>query len=210
MKKIIYLFTMTLYILLFIIVLLAPATNLQAQANSNVNHHSSLPHIYFVLTVNNPGIIPTTSIQVYDKEGRSILCKTGDPKKQGADQLCITDSLINRLEICTDCKIVKTKAQMEAIFKTLVLIHPKCSADSGVAVYGRNHDEGRLYLIKKITRGCDKRDSANILLDSLMRQFEKPGDRRLLKELNKAFVAKQNKPISDETCLLYTSPSPRD
>jgi len=39
-----------------------------------------------------------------------------------------------------------------------------------------------------------------------MRQFEKPGDRSLLKELNKAFVAKQNKPISDETDLNFVPP----
>jgi hypothetical protein len=189
-----------------IIVLLAPATNLQAQAGSNVIHHSSRPHIYYVRTVNNPGIIPAVSIEVIDEEGRSISCKTDDPKKQSANQLSITDSLINSLETCTECKIVKTKAQIEAISKALIVVTPKCAADSGVAVYGRNHDEGRLYLIKKITRGCDKSDSANILLDSLMRQFEKPGDRSLLKELNKAFVAKQNKPISDETDLNFVPP----
>jgi hypothetical protein len=200
---------MKAFITFFTILLLAPVINLQAQAGSNLNHHSSLPHIYYVRTVINAGKMPAVSIEVIDEEGRSTSCKTDDPKKKSANQLSVTDSLINSLETCTDCKIVKTKAQREAISKARRLVTPKCSADSGVAVYGRNHDaEGRLYLIQKITRGCDKSDSANILLDRLMRQFEKPGDRRLLKELNNAFVAKQNKPVSDETDLNFVPPPP--
>ena len=185
----------------FIIALLTLVINLQAQSGSNVNYHSSLPHIYFIRTVSNPGKIPSAFIQVIDKEGRSISCKTDDPKKQSANQLSVTDSLMNSLETCTDCKIVKTTAQMAAIFKTIVLINPKCSVDTGLAVYGRNHEEGKLYFIQIITRGCGKTDSANKLLDSLISQFEKPGDESLLKELNNGFVAKQNKAVSNETDL---------
>jgi hypothetical protein len=60
------------YILFFIIVLLGPVTQVGAQANSNNTYHGSYPQYYFVRTVSGHGIIPTTSIRVIDKDGKSI------------------------------------------------------------------------------------------------------------------------------------------
>ena len=60
----------------FTIILLAPVIRLQAQANKNYNHHCSYPQYYFVRTEDGRGIILSTDIQVIDKDGRSISCKS--------------------------------------------------------------------------------------------------------------------------------------
>ncbi|MBA3674693.1 MAG: hypothetical protein H0W75_07010, partial [Chitinophagaceae bacterium] len=113
----------------FITVLLAPVVNLQAQSNSNVKHSNSYPQAYFVRTVSGHGIIPTTSVQVIDNEGRSISCSAR------SRQICKTDSLITSLETCTTCKIVKTKAQLDALYNAMKMGTPECASGYGVPVY---------------------------------------------------------------------------
>lgn len=209
---------MKAFITLFAIILLAPAIRLQAQANSNYNHHSSYPQYYYVRTVSNHGIIPTTSIQIIDKDGRSISCKSDDLKsKNTSRQLCKTDSLINALETCADCKIVKTKAQMDTLYMLLAKItpaHPEnCIPRYGGAAYAMymRYGEGLLQLNKKIAKGCGISDSLNKLIDDFIREFEKPGDKDLLKEQNKTLAEKVNKPISDFSDKNFeTSTAPND
>jgi hypothetical protein len=196
---------MKAFILLFIIVLLAPVANLQAQAGSNYNHHSSYPQYYYVRTVSGHGIIPTTSIQIIDKDGRSISCSSRDLNSQNKSrQLCKIDSLINTLETCQECKIVKTTAQMDTIYKLSAKITPVDSVKNCIPGYGgaayamyERKDDGSLHLSKNIAKGCGKTVDANKLIDDFIAKFEKPGDKNLLKEQNKALAEKENKTISD-------------
>ena len=196
---------MKAFITFFTIVLLAPAINLQAQTNSNYNHHSSYPQYYFVRTVSGHGIIPTTSIQVIDKDGRSISCSSRDLNSQTRSrQLCRIDSLINTLETCAECKIVKTTDQMVAIYKLAAKITSVDSVKNCIPAYGdaayamyERKEDGSLRLDKNIAKGCGKTIDANRLIDDFIREFEKPRDKNLLKEQNKALAAKENKILSD-------------
>ncbi|MEJ7823742.1 MAG: hypothetical protein WKF85_15575 [Chitinophagaceae bacterium] len=170
----------------FITVLLAPVISLQAQT-------------YFVRTVSGHGFIPETSIEVTDNEGRSISCKARDLNyKKLSKQHCETDSLIKSLETCTNCKIVKTKEQLNTLNKALKLGSPECASGYGVPVYAMytKKADGSLRLINKVAKGCGITANGNKLIDELIADFEKPADKNVLTELNKVVAVKESKPIT--------------
>ncbi len=171
---------MTLYILLFITVVFAPVKQIQAQANSNYTYHGSYPQYYFVRTVSGHGIIPTTSIRVIDKDGKSISVSFRDlSSKNKSRQYSVTDSLINSLEACATCKIVKSKVQTDIMYKQLTRITSanllkKCPAGYGQAAYAlyqRNNDRD-VPLWIKISKGCGITAGDNKLINDFIREFE--------------------------------------
>lgn len=195
MKKIICLFTMTLYILLFIMVLLAPVISLHAQSNRNF-----YPQTYYVRTVSSLGIVPQTTIEVTDNEGRSISCTARDRDyKNMSRQHCETDSLIKSLETCTSCKIVKTNAQLDVLNKALKLGSPQCATGYGDPVYAMytKKEDGSFHLINKVAKGCSITQNGNKLIDEFIADFEKPVDKNVLIELNKVVAVKESKGVTD-------------
>jgi len=183
----------------FITVLLAPVISLQAQTNSNEKHSNSYPQTYFVRTVSGLGIVPQTSIEVTDNEGRSISCKARDLNyKNLSKQHCDTESLIKSLETCTNCKIVKTKAQLDALYNALKMGTRECASGYGVPVYAMytKKADGSLHLINKVANGCGKTDNDNKLIDDFIMEFEKPGDKSLSNEQNNAFAVKESKGVT--------------
>ncbi|MEJ7674282.1 MAG: hypothetical protein WKF59_16705 [Chitinophagaceae bacterium] len=124
------------------------------------------------------GFIPETSIGVTDSEGRSISCKARDRDyKNLSKQHCDTDSLIKNLETCTNCKIVKIKAQLDALYKAMKMGTLKCASGYGVPVYAMytKKADGSLQLINKVAKGCGKTDNDNKLIDELIAEFGKDG-----------------------------------
>lgn len=196
---------MKAFIFLFTIVLLAPLIQVQAQVNSKYTYRGSYPQYYFVRTVRSIGIIPSTSIQVIDKDGRSISCSSSDLNSQNKSrQLCTTDSLINTLETCADCKIVKTKEQVDIMYNQLTRITSvnllkKCPAGYAQATYTLYQRSNDTYvpLWIKISKGCGITDEDNKLINDVIREFEKQGDYSLLITQNNALAAKQSKSVSD-------------
>ena len=168
----------------FIIIIFAPVILIQAQANSNYIYHGSYPQYYFVRTVSSRGIIPTTTIQVIDKYGKSISGSSRDLKSQHKiGQLSATDSLINSLETCTTCKVVKTKEQTDLMYGQLTKITSvnflkKCPAVYGQATYALYQRSNDTYvpLWIKISKGCGITDEDNKLINDVIREFEKQGD----------------------------------
>jgi hypothetical protein len=181
----------------FIAVLLAPVVSLQAQSNRN-----SYPQTYFVSTVRGHGIIPTTSIEVTDSKGRSLSCSARDRDyKNLSKQHCDMDSLIKSLETCNNCKIVKTKNQLDALYKAMRMGTLKCASGYGVPVYAMytKKADGPLELINKVAKGCGINADDNKLIDELIAEFEKRVNKNGLMEPNETASAKESKPVADTT-----------
>ncbi len=188
---------MKAFIAFCITVLVAPLMNLQAQSNRNF-----YPQTFFVRTVNGHGIIPETSIEVTDKQGRSISCKGRDRNyKNLSKQHCDMDSLIKSLETCTNCNNVKTKNQLDALYKAMKMGTLECASGYGVPVYAMytKKADGSLLLINKVAKGCGKTGNDNKLIDDLIAEFEKPLDKKILTKLNKTNSAKESPSLSDST-----------
>ena len=107
---------------------------------------------------------------------------------------------------------------MDTIYKLSAKITPvnlkkDCTTDydgASYAMYTRD-GYGLLHLTKNIAKGCGISDSLNKLIDDFIREFEKPGDKDLLKEQNKTLAEKVNKPISDFSDKNFeTSTAPND
>lgn len=153
-------------------------------------------------TVSNQGIIPTTSIQVIDKDGRSISCSYNVyTKNKDATHVCKIDSLINLLETCIDCKTLKSKAQMDSIrtaFIRVPAMPQDCKPGYGDAVYisVMRYEGGALQATnKKISKGCGKTGQENKLVMDFINAFEHKSS-GTIEQINTAF-AKGTKPISD-------------
>jgi hypothetical protein len=188
---------MKAYITIFITVLLAPVISLQAQSNRN-----SYPQSFIVRTVSGHGLVPETSIEVLDSKGRSILCRSRDmPFKNETRKYCKTDSLIKSLETCTTCKIVKIKAQLDALYKAMKMGTLKCASGYGVPVYAMytKKADGSLQIINKVAKGCGINADDNKLINELIAEFEKTVDKNGLMEPIETVSAKESKPIADTT-----------
>jgi uncharacterized lipoprotein NlpE involved in copper resistance len=188
---------MKAYITIFITVLLAPVISLKAQSNRN-----SYPQNFIVRTVSGHGFIPHTSIEVTDSKGRSISCQARDMAfKNEPRQYCKTDSLIKSLETCAECKIVKTKAQLDALYKAMKMGTLKCASGYGVPVYTMysKKADGPLELINKVAKGCGINVDDNKLIDELIAEFEKPVNKNGLMEPNETASARESKPVDNST-----------